>query len=161
MRLPASLWDQIARNPFNYTITAWTLPPKCDDYQFQRLILQFPALGKYLSYCEHVHHNPSSKYASRCWAKRTWIHVLWDTLLFVRYSPFYLYLFLFSFAFLSPSSIYFGVLSNFLARFSRLALRLLLLAFFGRSVSFFPAIFTQNPLSTNLKYNNFPLLTKL
>ena len=97
-------------------------------------------------------------YASRCWAKRTWIHVLWDTLLFVRYSPFYLYLFLFSFAFLSPSSIYFGVLSNFLARFSRLALHL---AFFGRSVSFFPAIFTQNPLSTNLKYNNFPLLTKL
>ena len=32
-----------------------------------------------------------------------------------------------------------GVLSNFLARFSRLALRILLLAFCGRSVSFYPA----------------------
>ena len=45
-------------------------------------------------------------------------------------------LFFFSFAFLSPFSTYFSVLSNFLARFSRLAWYLLLLAFFGRSVSF-------------------------
>ena len=50
-------------------------------------------------------------------------------LLFARYSPLYLCLFLFSFAFLSPYSAYFGVLSNFLARFSRIALRLLLLVF--------------------------------
>ena len=33
----------------------------------------------------------------------------------------------------------FGVLSNFLVRFSRFALHLLLLAFFGRTVSFYPA----------------------
>ena len=42
---------------------------------------------------------------------------------------------MFPFAFLSPYSAYFGLLSNFLARFSRLALRLLLLAFISRSVS--------------------------
>ena len=82
-------------------------------------------------------------------------------LLFARYSTFYLCLFLFSFAFLSPYSAYFSVLSNFHPRFSRLALRLLLLAFFGRSFSFFPAYFTQNPFSTDLNYNNFLRLTKL
>ena len=50
-------------------------------------------------------------------------------------------------AFLSPYSAYFGVLSNFLARFSRLALRLLLVAFLvAQSLSFHP-IFTQNPPS--------------
>ena len=38
-------------------------------------------------------------------------------------------------------SCYFGDLSDFLARFSRLALRLLLLAFFDRSVYFFSAYF--------------------
>ena len=46
MCLPACLWAQIAKTPFNYTITAQTLLAKCDDYRFQRLILQFPALGK-------------------------------------------------------------------------------------------------------------------
>ena len=49
MCLPACLWAHIARNPFNYTITARTRLAKCDDYQFQILILQFPALGK--NYC--------------------------------------------------------------------------------------------------------------
>ena len=44
--LPACLWAQIAKTPFNYTITAQMLLAKCDDYRFQRLILQFPALGK-------------------------------------------------------------------------------------------------------------------
>ena len=44
--LPACLRDPIARTPFSYTITARTLLAKCDDYQFQRLNLQFPALGK-------------------------------------------------------------------------------------------------------------------
>ena len=44
--LPACLWAQIAKTPFNYTITAQTLLAKCDHYRFQRLILQFPALGK-------------------------------------------------------------------------------------------------------------------
>ena len=46
MCLPACLWAQIAKTPFNYTITAQTLLAKCVDYRFQRLILQFPALGK-------------------------------------------------------------------------------------------------------------------
>ena len=49
------------------------------------------------------------------------------TLLFARYSPLYVSLFLFSFAFPSPHFAYFSFLSNFLARFSRLALRLLFL----------------------------------
>ena len=44
--LPACLWAQIAKTPFNYTITAQTLLAKCDDYRFQRLILRFPALRK-------------------------------------------------------------------------------------------------------------------
>ena len=83
------------------------------------------------------------------------------TLLFARYSPFYLCLLLFSFAFLSPYSAYFSVLSNFLARFSQLALRLLLLAFFGRSVSFFPAYFLSKPFLHKLNYNKFLRLTKL
>ena len=78
MRLPACLWAQIARTPFNYTITARTLLAKCDDYQFQRLILQFPAFGKKSSYRKNVHHNLSIKYASRCWVKRKWRNVLWD-----------------------------------------------------------------------------------
>ena len=46
MCLPACLWAQIARTLFNYTITARTLLAKYNDYQFQRLILQFPALVK-------------------------------------------------------------------------------------------------------------------
>ena len=46
MCLPACLWAQIAKIPFNYTITAQTLLAKCDQYRFQRLIFQFPALGK-------------------------------------------------------------------------------------------------------------------
>ena len=78
MCLLACLWAQIAKTPFNYTITAQTLLAKCDDYRFQWLILQFPALGKKMSYRKHVHHNPSSKYASRCWAKREWLHDLCD-----------------------------------------------------------------------------------
>ena len=41
------------------------------------------------------------------------------------------------------------------------SLRLLLLAFFGRSVSVFPAYFHSKPLSTSLNYNNFVRLTKL
>ena len=46
MCLPACLWAQIAKTPFNYTITAQTLLAKCDHYRFQRAILQFPPLGK-------------------------------------------------------------------------------------------------------------------
>ena len=81
-------------------------------------------------------------------------------LLLARYSPLYLCLFLFSFAFLSPYSAYFGVLSNCLPRFSRLALCRLLLSLFALSLSIQP-IFTQKPLSTNLNYKNFLRLTKL
>ena len=47
MCLPACLWAQIAKTPFNYTITAQTLLAKCDDYRFQILILQFPAGKNY------------------------------------------------------------------------------------------------------------------
>ena len=36
------------------------------------------SIRKKISYRKHVHHNPSSKYASRCWEKREWLHVLWD-----------------------------------------------------------------------------------
>ena len=46
MCLPACLWTQIAKTLFNYAITAQTRLAKRDDYRFQRLILQFPALGK-------------------------------------------------------------------------------------------------------------------
>ena len=49
MWLPACLWAQIVKTPFNYTITSQKLLVKCDDYRFQRLSLQFPALGK--KYC--------------------------------------------------------------------------------------------------------------
>ena len=44
--IPACLCTRIANTPFNYMITAQTLLAKCGDYRFQRLILQFPALGK-------------------------------------------------------------------------------------------------------------------
>ena len=46
MCLPACLWAQVAKTPFNYAIAAQTLLAKCDDYRFQRLIRQFPVLGK-------------------------------------------------------------------------------------------------------------------
>ena len=68
MCLPARLWGQIARTPFNCSIRARTLLAKCDDYQFQRLILQFSGEGKKISYRKHVHHD-----ASKCWAKRKWL----------------------------------------------------------------------------------------
>ena len=47
MCLSACLWGQIVRTPFNYTITARTFLAKCNDSQFQRFSLQFPALGKH------------------------------------------------------------------------------------------------------------------
>ena len=37
------------------------------------------SIRKKISYRRHVHHNPSITYASRCWAKRKWLHVLWDS----------------------------------------------------------------------------------
>ena len=107
------------------------------------------------------------KFASLCWwplfspfSEATLYFLL--ALLFARNSPFYLCPLLFSFVFLSPYSAYFGVLCNFLARFSGLALRRLLVAFFGRSVSLYPAYFQLKPfLSTNLNCNSFLRLTKV
>ena len=68
------------------------------------------------------------QFASLCWwplfslfSEATLYFLL--ALLFARNSPFYLCPLLFSFVFLSPYSAYFGVLCNFLARFSGLALR--------------------------------------
>ena len=81
-------------------------------------------------------------------------------LLFARYLPFYLCLFLFSFAFLSPYSTCFCVPSNFLARFSRLALCLLLIVFFGHSVSFFSSYFHSNPSLHKLESYQFPSVDK-
>ena len=46
MCLPACLCPRIANTPFNYMITAQKLLAKCGGYRFQRLIPQFPALGK-------------------------------------------------------------------------------------------------------------------
>ena len=68
-----------------------------------------------------------------------------EALLFARNSPFYFCPLLFSFLFLSPYSAYFGVLCNFLGRFFGLPLRCLLVAFFGRSVSLYPAYFQLKP----------------
>ena len=53
-----------------------------------------------------------------------------------------------------------GVLSNFLARFTRLASRLLLLAFFGRFVSFFPGYFHSKPSLHELELLQFPPVDK-
>ena len=33
------------------------------------------SIKKKISKRKHVHHDPSSKYASRCWEKRKWLHV--------------------------------------------------------------------------------------
>ena len=46
-------------------------------------------------------------------------------------------------------------------RFSRLALRILLLAFFGRSVSFFPAYFHPKPFLHELELEQFPPVDKV
>ena len=81
-------------------------------------------------------------------------------LLFARNSPFYSCPLLFSFVFLSPYSAYFGVLCNFLARFSGLALRRLLVAFFGRSVSLYPAYFQLKPSLHELALWQFPPVDK-
>ena len=59
--------------------------------------------------------------------------------------------FMFSFAFLSPYSVYFVVLSNFLARFSRFALRLLLLAFLRSLCLFHFRLFLLKILSSRTK----------
>ena len=89
-------------------------------------------------------------------------------LLFARYSPFYLCHFLFSFRvpfavffFSFPFPVFFFyVLFNFLERFPQsLYVFYFLLFLVAQSLSFHP-IFTQNPLSTILNYNNSLVLSK-
>ena len=79
MCLPTYLWAHIARNPFNYTITAQTLN-SCKIWWLSILEIDslVSSIRKKLTYRKHFHHNPSIKYASRCWAKRKELHVLWD-----------------------------------------------------------------------------------
>ena len=64
------------------------------------------------------------------------------------------------FAFLSPYSAYFGAFFNFLAQFSRLALRYVMVGFFGRSVSFYPAYFHSKPSLHELELKQFPPFDK-
>ena len=92
------------------------------------------------------------QFASLCWwplfclfSEATLYFLL--ALLFARNSPFYLCPLLFSFAFLSPYSAYFGVLSNFLVRFSGLALRRFLVAFFWIICLFIFSLFSIKTLS--------------
>ena len=86
---------------------------------------------------------------------------LFLSLLFAGYSPFYICLFFF---FPSSSPRFLLILASFLT-FLRVFLDsldafYLLLSLAALYISFQP-IFTQNPLSTNLNYNNFQPLTKL
>ena len=83
--LTSVLVTQIAKTPFNYAITAQTRLAKRDDYRFQRLIFQFPALVKQISYGKHGHYNLSSKYTSRCREKREWLRYETDGFLFFSY----------------------------------------------------------------------------
>ena len=105
------------------------------------------------------------QFASLCWwpllsrfSEATLYFLL--ALLFARNSPFYLCPLLFSFVSLSLYSAYFGVLCNFLARFSGLALRRLLVAFFGHSVSLYPAYFKLKPSLHKLELYQFPPVDK-
>ena len=75
-----------------------------------------------------------------------------------RYSPFYLCSLLFSITFLSYSA-YFGVLYNFLGQFSGPALRRLLVTFFSRSVSLYPAL--RITVQLHPDQFDFPLKTRV
>ena len=79
MCLPACLWAQTTRTPFQYTITARTLPAICDAVNFRYRFFRFQLWEK-LCYRKEVHHNPIITYATRCLEKRKWLHVLWDKL---------------------------------------------------------------------------------
>ena len=78
MCLPACLWDHIAGSPSliarsqlgRFLQNVMTINFRYWFFSFQH--------RKYLSCSKHVHHNPSIRYASRCQAKRKWLHVLWD-----------------------------------------------------------------------------------
>ena len=68
--------------------------------------------------------------------------------------------FLVLFAFLSPYSAYFGAFFNFRAQFSQLALRYVMVGFFGRSVSFYPVCFHSKPSFHKLELKQFPPFDK-
>ena len=78
MRLAACLWAQILARP--RLISRSQLRRFLQNVMtidFRDWFFSFQHKGK-ISYRKHVHHNPCSKYASRCWEKREWLHVLWD-----------------------------------------------------------------------------------
>ena len=78
MRLAACLWAQILARP--RLITRSQLRRFLQNVMtidFRDWFFSFQHKGK-ISYRKYVHHNPCSKYASRCWEKREWLHVLWD-----------------------------------------------------------------------------------
>ena len=83
---------------------------------------------------------------------------------FSRYSSLDIFLFTHAFRvlFRAPLAVFclFGAFSNFLARFSRLALHCLLVGFFGRSVSFYPAYFHSKPSLHELELKQFPPFDK-
>ena len=65
------------QDPFQHTITAWTLLANRDAVNFRDRFFSFRQWEK-LFHRRDVHHNPIIKYASRCLEKRKWLHVLWD-----------------------------------------------------------------------------------
>ena len=78
MRLAACLWAQILARP--RLITRSQLRRFLQNVMtidFRDWFFSFQHKGK-ISYRKHVHHNLCSKYASRCWEKREWLHILWD-----------------------------------------------------------------------------------
>ena len=80
MCLPACLWTQIAKTPFNYAITAQTC--KTRWLSISEIDSSVSSVRKKISYRKHGHHNLSSKYASRCWEKRKWLRYETDGFLF-------------------------------------------------------------------------------
>ena len=163
MCLPASLWDEIARNPFNYTITARTLLPKCDDYQFQRLILQFPALGKNICRIASMFIITRAVSTPRDVERRERGSMFCETRCFSLDIRLFTYI---SSCSLSHSSR--RLLSILVSSLTFLHVFLdSLYAFYfllfsvALSLSFRLFSLKTPALSTNLKYNNLPLLTKL
>ena len=78
MRLAACLWAQILARP--RLISRSQLRRFLQNVMtidFRDWFFSFQHKGK-ISYRKHVHPYPCSKYASRCWEKREWLHVLWD-----------------------------------------------------------------------------------
>ena len=79
MYLPTCLWAQIGRTPFN-SVNDRSSDASCKIWcpSISEIDSSVSSIRKKLSYRKDVYHNPSIKYALRCWAKRKWIHVLWN-----------------------------------------------------------------------------------